>query len=78
MSDVTAQSRSAPIESLADDVRRRRRELRLSQEDLGDLSQTSVRFIRDLEHGKPTVRLDKLLAVLGALGLELRADLRSP
>jgi transcriptional regulator with XRE-family HTH domain len=32
-----------------------------------------VRFLSELENGKPTVRLDKLLRVLGALGIELRA-----
>ena len=58
---------------LADDVRARRRELGLRQRDLADLAGTSERFIRELEHGKATVRLDKLIAVLDALGLELRA-----
>ncbi len=61
---------------LAHDVRARRRELGLTQQDLAELSGTSVRFVRDLEHGKPTVRLDKLGDVLAALGLELRAGLR--
>lgn len=31
----------------------------------------SERFVYALENGKPTVRLDKLLAVLYALGLHL-------
>lgn len=29
-------------------------------------------FVRELEQGKPTVRLDKTLDVLRVLGLELR------
>lgn len=58
---------------LADDVRARRRELGLRQRDLADLAGTSERFIRELEHGKASVRLDKVTAVLEALGLELRA-----
>ena len=62
---------------LADGVRSRRRALRLTQRDLADLSGVSERFIRELEHGKVTVRLDALSAVLLALGLELRAELRS-
>ena len=62
---------------LADDVRSRRKALRLTQRDLADLSGVSERFIRELEHGKVTVRLDALSAVLLALGLELRAELRS-
>jgi y4mF family transcriptional regulator len=58
---------------LAADVRARRRALGLAQEDVADLSGASVRFIRNLEHGKTTVRLDKLMAVLEVLGMELRA-----
>jgi y4mF family transcriptional regulator len=63
---------------LADDVRARRGVLGLRQDELADLSGVSVRFVRALEHGKPTVRLDKVAAVLDALGLELRAELRRP
>ncbi len=62
---------------LGQQIRLRRRDLRLGQEDLSDLSGVSVRFIRDLEHGKASVRLDKLQAVLDALGLELQASVRS-
>ena len=62
--------------SLAEQVRARRASLALVQEDLADLSGTSVRFIRSLEQGKATVRLDKVQAVLEVLGLELTARLR--
>lgn len=57
-------------ESLALAVRERRRDLGLSQEDLADLAGCSSRFLRTLEQGKASVRLDKVLAVLDALGLE--------
>lgn len=49
----------------------RRRALGLRQEDLADLGGVSHRFVQSLEAGKPTVRLDKLEAVLHALGLRL-------
>lgn len=49
----------------------RRKELRLRQRDLAALAGVSERFVRELESGKPTVRLDALEAVLEALGLEL-------
>jgi y4mF family transcriptional regulator len=62
--------------SLGGEVRARRRALGLRQEELAELSGTSVRFVRELEHGKATVRLDKVLAVLDALGLVLRTGLR--
>lgn len=62
---------------LGADLRDRRRELGLRQRDLAELSRASERFIRALEQGKPSVRLDKLEAVLAVLGLELRAMPRS-
>lgn len=49
----------------------RRKELGLRQEDLALLAGVSERFVRQLEAGKSTVRLDTLTAVLEALGLEL-------
>lgn len=61
---------------LADDVRQRRKELGLTQVDAAELAGVSERFVRLVESGKESVRLDKLEALLGALGLELRAGLR--
>ncbi|HRQ10769.1 MAG TPA: helix-turn-helix transcriptional regulator [Trueperaceae bacterium] len=55
----------------ATEFRARRKALRLTQQDLADLAGVSPRFIHDLESGKPTVQLDRLLAVATALGLEL-------
>lgn len=43
----------------------------LTQADLLSLANTSNRFIVDLENGKPTVQLQKVLDVLDTLGLEL-------
>ena len=65
------------ILAIGDEIRARRRALALGQQELADLSGASVRFIRGLEHGKQTVRLDKLLVILDALGLELRTQLRT-
>ena len=62
--------------SWADDVRARRRALGLSQVDAAELAGVSERFVRLVESGKVSVRLDKLSALLAALGLELRATLR--
>ena len=52
-------------------VRSRRRELTLTQAQLADLAGVGLAFLYALERGKPTVRLDKVLAVLAVLGLEL-------
>lgn len=62
--------------SLGATVRERRKDLRLTQQQLADLAGTSERFVRALERGKPTVQLNHVVAVLDALGLELRAEVR--
>lgn len=62
---------------LAVDVRQRRRELGLSQVDAAELAGVSERFVRLVESGKESVRLDKLTALLDTLGLELRATVRA-
>ena len=57
--------------SLGTTVRSRRRQLRLDQAELADLAGVSERFVYALENGKRTVQLDRVLAVLSALGLHL-------
>lgn len=57
-------------------VEERRRALRLGQEELAELSGVSVRFVRALEHGKVTARVDKVFDVLDALGLEVTVRVR--
>lgn len=55
-------------------VRRARKAAGLRQNDLARLAGVGTRFLIELEAGKPTVRLDKLLAVLAALGIALRVN----
>jgi y4mF family transcriptional regulator len=52
-------------------VREQRRALALKQLDVAGLGNTGNRFIVDLERGKPTVQLQKVLDVLDLLGLEV-------
>jgi y4mF family transcriptional regulator len=52
-------------------VRRARRRRGLRQEDLALSAGTGLRFIGELERGKPTVQLAPTLRVLHALGLGL-------
>lgn len=56
---------------IGDRVRIARREMRLRQDELAGAAGVGVRFIVELEAGKPTVRMDKLIRVLGVLGLSL-------
>jgi len=62
------------ISDIAEQVRRARVAARLTQSDLAGLSSTGVRFIVDLEHGKQTIELGKVVDVLIALGLTLRVE----
>ena len=52
-------------------VRVSRREAGLSQEDLARHAGVGLRFVRELEQGKTTLRLDKVQQVLQFFGQEL-------
>ena len=60
-----------PSAAFAEAVRLRRRQLGLGQAELADLAGVSERFVYAMEHGKPSVQLNKVIAVLSALGLHL-------
>lgn len=59
---------------LGESVRLARKSQGLLQEDLAGVAGVGTRFIVELEAGKPTLQLDKVLAVLGTLGLTLRLE----
>lgn len=61
------------VGELAAAVHSRREELGFSIVQLAELAGTSRFFVSDLERGKPTVQLDKTMAVVGAL--QLRVEL---
>ncbi|MCK6423587.1 MAG: type II toxin-antitoxin system Y4mF family antitoxin [Burkholderiaceae bacterium] len=52
-------------------IREQRKRLDLKQLDLAGLGNTGNRFIVDLENGKPTVQLQKVLDLMDLLGLEV-------
>ena len=58
--------------ALGEEIRFSRKQQELTQMELSRLANTGVRFISDLENGKPDISLSKLLSVVYALGLELR------
>jgi HTH-type transcriptional regulator/antitoxin HipB len=66
--------RADSYEVLGAEVRRRRLDLALRQDELAALAGVSTRFVHTLEQGKPTVRLDKVLAVLEQVGLDLTLE----
>lgn len=61
-------------EALGQAVRSARKQLSLTQPQLALAAGVGVRFIVDLEAGKPTLRLENILRVLHALGGELQVD----
>ncbi|GEM_PF-217162 len=60
-------------------IKDRRAELGMTQAQLAEAAGVSKRCLRSLELGQnPGVQLDKLTAVLGALGLELELTVGNP
>ena len=59
------------IEEIGTVVRQSRLAQGLRQDQLAAAAGVGLRFLVELERGKPTVRLDKVLAVLSALGCRL-------
>ena len=52
-------------------IRQTRQQLGFTQKDLALTSGTGLRFIVELEKGKPTCQLDKTLIVLQTLGIKI-------
>ncbi|OEY23559.1 hypothetical protein A0K93_03240 [Corynebacterium sp. BCW_4722] len=52
-------------------VRTNRKEKGLTQQDLADLSGVSDRFLRELEKGKSSAEIGKVITVLATLGFDL-------
>jgi y4mF family transcriptional regulator len=59
------------MNDLSEFVRERRKSLDMTQPELAEKAGTGLRFIRDLEQGKKTLRMDKVNQLLGLFGYEL-------
>ena len=53
-------------------VKKTRKQLKVTQKDLAWTSGVGIRFIIDLEKGKPTCQLGKVLAVLHTIGINIQ------
>lgn len=60
--------------SLGKAIRVHRKSMGLSQLDAAGLCGVGERFLSELERGKPTAELGKVLQVLNRLGLRIRLD----
>ena len=57
--------------SLSEYVKQMRKEHNLTQVELSEKSGVGLRFVRELEQGKQTLRLDKVNQVLSLFGTEV-------
>lgn len=62
------------VKELGEFAAKIRKEQGLSQEDLAGITGVGRRFISELENGKETAQIGKILVVLGALGIALGAS----
>jgi y4mF family transcriptional regulator len=58
-------------ETIGKTIRDTRKKMGVTQKDLALTSGTGLRFVIDLEKGKPTCHIGKSLTVLQTLGIEL-------
>lgn len=61
---------------LGEIVHSARKEQGLTQVELASLAQVGPRFVGELERGKQTLAIEKVLQVFNALGVELSAQSR--
>ena len=57
--------------SIAEFIKAKRKQLKMTQPEIAERSGVGLRFIRELEQGKQTVRLDKVNQVLALFGSEV-------
>lgn len=58
------------MNTIAEFIKKKRKEAGLTQEDFALRSGLGLRFVRELEQGKETVRLDKVNQALAMFGME--------
>ena len=56
---------------IASFIKEKRKQLKLTQPELAERAGVGLRFVRELEQGKQSVRLDKVNQVLDLFGSEL-------
>ena len=58
-------------DNLADFVKRKRKKLKITQVELAERAGVGLRFLREVEQGKTTLRMDKVNQVLDMFGYEM-------
>ena len=62
--------------TLGETIRARRKELHYTQAYLAEFTGLSVTFISDVERGKTTAEIEKIIRVINVLGLNLLVEKR--
>lgn len=57
-------------------VRARRKAIKMTQADAAGLSGVGIRFLSELENGKPTLEIDKVLKVASVMGFDILMEER--
>ncbi|MCF0165263.1 MAG: helix-turn-helix transcriptional regulator [Bacteroidales bacterium] len=57
--------------TLSEHIKEKRKKYNLTQIELAERAAVGLRFVRDLEQGKKTLRIDKVNAVLSLFGEQL-------
>jgi len=69
--DILPSGKIITTQDIGEVVRKARKKQGATQADFAALCSVGVRFISELENGKPTAQVGKLLQVLKCLGLEV-------
>lgn len=62
--------------SLGKSIKERRKQLNYTQKFLAEVTGLSISFISDLEHGKETAEIGKILFLVNTLGMDLSIEKR--
>ncbi|PWU05928.1 MAG: transcriptional regulator [Verrucomicrobia bacterium] len=64
------------VEEIGKFIKARRRQVKVTQRQLAMTANTGLRFISELERGKPTCQIGKVLIVLQTLGIKIILAIR--
>ena len=78
MAANTSIGKIATAKDIGDAVRNARKQMRLKQSQTAQLCGVGVRFLSDLENGKETLHIGKVLQVLNGLGLAASVGPKRP